>query len=96
MIGGGPGPADSDPANASQWALKGYSMWTLRTAPGAGVAGPFAVDTAAYRLSGSGGWQPGYKPAALGTSLACWCRDYDTAGKTCAKAAVLGRVGNGI
>eukprot|EP01046_Picozoa_sp_COSAG06_P012611 COSAG06_NODE_745_length_12649_cov_128.650916_18_plen_379_part_00 len=84
-IGGGMGPGN--------WSQQGYSMWTLRTARGAAPTGPYEVDTAAYRLSGQGGWQSNFTPAyGSGTQLACWCRNYDTypAGKLISQYIQLG------
>ena len=63
MIGGGQGP----PA-----AHNSYSMWTLRS-EGDDVAGPYAPDPDAYRLSG----QDRGATKNLGQALAAWSRNYD-------------------
>ena len=63
MIGGGRGPLQNG----------AYSMWTLRS-NGSDVAGPYAPDAGAYRLSG----QDRGATANFGQALAAWCRNYDT------------------
>jgi hypothetical protein len=64
MIGGGSGPPQ---------AANSYSMWTLRS-NGSEVAGPYAPDSQAYRLSG----QDRGATANFGQALAAWSRNYDT------------------
>ena len=64
MIGGGGGPPAAGNA---------YSMWVLRS-NGSDVAGPYAPDPQAYRLSG----QMRGATANLGQALAAWSRNYDT------------------
>ena len=64
MIGGGGGPPQAG---------NSYSMWTLRS-NGSDVAGPYAPDPQAYRLSG----QDRGATANFGQALAAWSRNYDT------------------
>jgi hypothetical protein len=64
MIGGGSGPPKAG---------NSYSMWTLRS-NGSEVAGPYAPDPQAYRLSG----QDKGATANFGQALAAWSRNYDT------------------